>query len=73
MPAHIRTLTIPTTDPLLAVRIYERLFDTRLTAQQLPDPFQMALLSNAVPADDMCTVTHFTDSHGNLVALHAST
>ncbi|HWV63318.1 MAG TPA: hypothetical protein VN019_06805 [Oxalicibacterium sp.] len=72
MPAHISTFAIPTTDPLLAVRIYERLFGTRLTAQQIPDPLQMALLANAVPAGDMRTVTHFTDSDGNLVALHAS-
>ena len=73
MPAHISTLAIPTTDPLLAVRIYERLFGTRLTEQLLPDPHQMALLADAVPAGDMRTIIiHFTDSDGNLVALHAS-
>lgn len=72
MPAHISTLAIPTTDPLFAVRIYERLFDTQLTEQQLPDPHQMALLAGAVPADGMrTTIIHFTDSNGNLVALHA--
>lgn len=72
MSAHISTLSIPTNDPQFAVRIYEQLFDTRLTAQHHPDPQQLALLTDALPYDgERSAVTHFLDSDGNLVALRA--
>lgn len=70
MPASIHTLEIPTTDLRFAVRIYEKLFDTRLTEQDAHDPQHNAPVAYVVPH---CTVAkmHFIDSAGNSVTLHA--
>ncbi|HWU99465.1 MAG TPA: hypothetical protein VN114_13205 [Oxalicibacterium sp.] len=88
MDAQINWLEIPTTDPRLAIRIYETIFHTRLRIEHSAPGPRTALCSDAILAhvesawenaggnnpelpNSTGFITRFTDTEGNLVALHA--
>lgn len=88
MDTNINWLEIPTTDPRLAVRIYETIFRTRLHLEHSTPGPRTALDSDAILAhvesawartgnshpalpDGAGFISRFTDTAGNLVALHA--